>query len=606
MKAKKLPAKGVVWDLSDLYSGLTDPKIEKDKKQITSLTKTFIKKYKGKINPPSGKTKLTASLLLSALTDIEKIDTKLYIYLNYASYLFSQDTVDPKINAFVTESDEFSNNISTQLRWFMLEWQALDDSSAKKLIADTKLKNHQHFLAHSRVFSKYRKNEAEEIIMTKLSMTGAEAFVRFYDETSSTETYTLKVAGKKQTLNYSQISSIIKSHPSRTLRKQASEAYSEVLKQKAHFYTYTLNNLLLDKKITDEIRGYSYPEQATFLSYEVTPKMVEALVSSTKGRHNISHRFYKTKAKLQGYDKLYEWDRYSPIYPNISQKYSWEEAKRLVLESFSEFSPEFAQIAKMFFDKGWIDAEVRANKKGGAYCSYNVSGLHPYVLVNFNGEVDDVSTLAHELGHAIHAYLSRGNNLLQFYPSTATAEIASIFCESILFEKLFANTTDKKVKINLLANSIQGSFATIFRQTAFYEYEKLIHQHRREKGQLTTQDFNNYFQGILQPMFGKSLILTADHAYWWMPILHFYHYNFYVFTYAFGEALTNALYALYKQKGEAFVANYTKALKLGGSRNPQEIVKLMGKDITDPNFWNEGLDLLDARVKLFETLANQL
>lgn len=595
------PAKGIRWNLSDLYSGIKDPHITKDKKVISSLTKAFIIKFKGKINSPA----LSAPFLLKALKDVEEIDEKIYIYLNFASYLYAQDSMSDSNRKFYEQAEEFATLISAQLTWFMLEWQKLEDKTAKRILGNPLLKNYHHFLTHARIFAKFRLTEPEEIIMTKKSMTGADAFVRFYDETSSAQAFDLEIEGKIQKLNYSQISAIIKSHPNRTLRKKAAEVYSQVFKEHAHFYTFTLNNLLLEKKVNDEIRGYNYPQQATFLSYEVNPQIVNSLITSVSKRYTISHRFYKAKARLQNYDTLYEWDRYSPVYPDASQKYSWNEAQMLVLEAFEAFSPQFCEIAELFFKNGWIDAEVTPNKRGGAFCSYNVPSKHPYVLLNFTGEVDDVSTLAHELGHAIHAYVSRDNTLLQFYPSTATAEIASVFCESILFDKLFSNTQDKKVKLNLLANKIQGSFATIFRQSAFYNFETKIHEHRRKNGTVSIEDFNKYFQQTLKPMFGNSLTLTEDHAYWWMPILHFYHYNFYVFTYAFGEALTNALYAAYKQQGSSFVKNYTEALQLGGSKAPDEIVKIMGKNIADPNFWDEGLDLLDLQVKDFEILAKQ-
>lgn len=592
---KSIPAKGIRWDLGYLYKSIDDKAIMRDKKLIETLSKQFTKKYKGKINSP----KLSAPFLSQAIKEIEALDEKLYILGNYSSYLHSQDTKSEKIGAFYQETKEFSNKISVGLIWFMLEWQQLDNSVAQKLIKSPSLDRYHHFLEQARAFAPFRKSESEEAILTQKALTGSGAFARFYDETSSQERFAI---GTKK-LTMSQLSPILKSHPSRNTRKQASESLTQVLKNHAHFYTFTINNLLLDKKVNDEIRGFKYPEQATFLSYEVDPKVIGTMVKAVTDRYSISSRFYKAKSNLLK-QKLYEWDRYSPLFPERKKQYSWEEAKSIVLDSFKAFSPVFFETAKLFFDKKWIDAEITPNKRSGGYCSYSVPSKNPMILVNYSGNYDDVSTLAHELGHGIHAYLSRQNSLVNFYPSTATAEIASVFCESVLFERIYSQTNDPKLKLNLLANKIQGGLATIFRQTAFYLFEKDLHTHRREKGELSSSQINNYFQERLKPMFGQSLALTQNHGYWWMPVLHFYHYNFYVFTYAFGEALTNALYEIYRENSNNFVPNYIEALKLGGSKSPAEIVASLGIDISSPKLWKKSLDLVENQVTEFERLAN--
>ncbi|KKQ75945.1 MAG: PepF/M3 family oligoendopeptidase [Candidatus Woesebacteria bacterium GW2011_GWB1_38_5b] len=589
--AKNQPPK---WDLRDFYKNTNDSQIQKDQKLIKKLASDFIKKYKGKINSP----KLTPDLLLSSLKDIERLDETLYILQNYAYYLHAQDSKDSKIGQFYQQIEEFGNKSTSELLWFLLEWQKLDNKHAQKLLKGPLLSTYKHFLSHARAFTPFRVSEAEEIILTKKSMAGSQAFIRLYDETSSQERFALG----KQRLTMSQLSPILKSHPSRSTRKQASEVLTQVLKKHSHFYTFTLNNLLLDKKINDEIRGYDYPQQATFLSYEMEPKVVETMTKVIEQRYDISERFYKTKAKLLK-QKLFEWDRYSVLYPNDKIEYSWEEAKEMILKSFKQFSPVFYETALKFFDNGWIDALITPNKRGGGFCSYSVPAKHPMILVNFAGTHDDVSTLAHELGHGIHAYLSRGNTLNNYYPSTATAEIASIFCENILFDQVYSQITDKKVKLNMLANKIQGGLATIFRQNAFYLFENDIHNHRRQKGELATSDINNYWQHRLQPMFGKSLTLTQNHEYWWMYVLHFYHYNFYVFTYAFGEALTNSLYEMYRENPKTFVPKYLDALTKGGSQNPKEILSSFDVDLNSSDFWNKSLNLLEEYVEDFEKLV---
>lgn len=598
--SKSVPAKGVRWNLSEIYTSLKDPQIAKDKKQIEKLTSEFIKKYKGKINNKG----LTSKKLLEAIKDSESLDSKIYFLENFAGYHYSLNSKSESVKKFYAEIDEFSNDNGSKLKWFLLEIQALPEDLFKRLLNAKELASYRHYLKHIRVFSKYKLSEPEEIIITKKNLTGSSAFVNFYDEALSAEMFDLNYKGKSKKLTYSEIADLMKSNQDRKLREVASNIYTKNFKEKEHFYTFILNNLLLDKKISDEIRGYKYPQQATFLSYEVEPEMVEALKKSVQKRYPLVERYYKSKAKLLKLDKLFEWDRYSAPFPEESFKYSWEDARQIILTSFKRFNPEFAKIANLFFKNGWIDAEVRSNKKTGAYCSYNIPSHHPYVLVNFMGGTDDVTTLAHELGHAIHAYLARQNSVANFWPSTATAEIASVFCESIVDDLLIKQNTNKKIKINMLASKIQGSFATIFRQIAFYDFEMKLHDHRKTKGNLSTEQISNYFQQSLQPMFGKGLTLTDQHQFWWMPVLHFYHYNFYVFTYAFGEALTYALFEKYKQSGDAFIEKYKKALSSGGSKTPKEIVKVMDIDITDPSFWNRGIDLIEDQVNEFEQLIS--
>jgi oligoendopeptidase F len=595
-------AKDIHWDLSDLYQSIDDPKIEKDKEGLTKLVDQFIKNYKGKINSPS----VSSKLLLQSIKDSEEIDSRTYLLYDYAAFLHSADTKDEKVGKLYQEMTEFVSNTSARLVWYLLEQQKLPEKKAAALKNSPELKLYKHYLEFNRAFAPFKLSEQEEVIITKSSQTGAEAFVRFYDEKLSKEQLELTISGKKKQIPLNQIGPFLNAHKDRKVRQNTAIGLTKVYQQNAHFYTYVLNTLLLDKKMKDEIRGYTYPQQPTFLSYEVSPEIVQAMTSAIQKRENISQKFYTQKAKLLKQGVLHEWDRYSSIYSEVKDSHNWDDAKRIIHNSFSEFDPEFAQIAQEFFDKNWIEAESRANKRTGAYCSYTIPNHHPYVFMNYNDGVGDVSTLAHELGHAIHGVLAKKNSLYNFHPSTATAEIASIFAESITFDYLFKNTTNKKLKINLLADKIQGSFATIFRQNAFYLFELDIHKHRREQGELTTEHINNYYQSRLQPMFGKSLKLTPGHSYWWMNIAHFYHYNFYVFTYAMGEALTNALYAQYKLEGKPFIERYKKALASGGSLSPIEITNMMGVDITDSEFWNKGLDLLEEEVSEFEKLVKSV
>lgn len=587
------------WDLSDLYKGIADPKIAKDKAKTEKLTASFIKNYKNKIKSLS----LTPKTLLRALNDREQIELTLLHYLSFASLLHSTNTSSPKVGHFYQEAREFGNKIQTQLIWFELEWLEIPKVRAQKLLKSPLLSKHKHYLAHTRVFKPFTLNESEEIIMSKKSQSGGSAFVRLYDELQTSLEFELKIDKKVLRLNFSELAHYLTKHPKREIRKSAADSLSKALANNSKTSSFILNTLLLDKKISDEIRHHASPVDATLLSYEVNQKTVNTMTSAIEKNYFTAERFYKAKKRILKLESLHEWDRYSSLFPQVDKQFTWVEAKELVLESFAEFSPIMHDTAKLFFDKRWIDAGIYTGKVSGGYCSLGTPKNHPYILMNFTGQIRDVSTLAHELGHGIHAYLSREQNLYEFHPSTAVAEIASIFAESIVFDKLYSSQTNKKLKINMLGDKLQEIFATVFRQNAFFLFEKDIHAHRREKGELSTKEFGDLFQKRLQDSFGNGVILTENHKLWWAPIAHFYHYNFYVFTYCFGELLTLALYSNYKQSSKSFIDNYLKALSLGGSLPPNELTKMMGIDIGNPNFWSKGLGLINSYVDEFEKLA---
>lgn len=588
---KQVALDGADWDLGELYSSVVDPKIVRDKQDVRRRTGDFISKFKGNID------KLQPKQLKLAISSIERIYEKLYLYANYASYLHAGDTSSQQIGKFYQESNEFVSEISSRLLWFEIEIQQIPDKAFNDLISSIELKKFAHYLVQTRKLKPFKKSLKEEEIINKMSQTGAQAFVRLYDETSAAERFVL--GGKQK--NYAEVVSVLKNSHFRDERKSASDALTRTYKQKAKLYTYMLNTLILDKKISDEIRGFEYPQQSTFLSYEIDKVAVENLVKTVENNYQLSARYYQIKSKLLGY-KLYEWDRYSLLSDKPSIKISWESAKKIIIESLENFDISFAQIAQKAFRENWISSKALPNKKGGAFCSYCVPSRHPYVMMSYTGTTEDVMTLAHELGHAIHAYLSRQNTLLNYYPSTATAEIASVFCESLVFDALFKKAAGNGEKIDLLASKIQGDIATIFRQVSFYLFELQVHTHRRQNGELSTKEINQYFQSTLQEMFGAGLTLTNRHKYWWMPVLHFYHYNFYVFTYAFGKALSLSLYKSYKNNEGEFIANYKKALSMGGSESPREITSKMGVNITEPGFWQEGIDLLGNYIDELESL----
>jgi oligoendopeptidase F len=592
-------AKGVVWNLDNLYKGINDPQIGLDIKEINIKSNNFGKKYRGKIL----KGGMTQNELKEAIVMYENILTKVAIYGSFAGLLQAKDSVSDKINNFYQKAEEYSNTISNILMFFELELLEIPEKSINKYLESPELENYKQFLTRILKFKIHTLKENEEIIINKKNQTGASAFIRLYDQISAELEFPLEIDYKVKNYNYSEITNILSGHKDRKLRESSAKSITSVYKKNARTFAYILNTLLHDKKITDDIRNYKFPQESTFLSDEVDAKTVVSMTDTIKSNYQLSEKFYKTKSKILGAE-LFEWDRYSIIYPEIDEPvYTYEEAKDLILNSFMEFSPVFYEIAKKFFDNNWIDAELSKGKKSGAFCAYTVPTKNPYILTNFTGKANDVRTLAHELGHAIHGYLSKEQTLLNFWPVTPFAEIASIFCENLVFRKIFESTYDTKQKINLLGGRLQEIFATIFRQNAFYLYESELHKLRREKGELNVDELSDNFQKFLQPMFGKGLTLSKGHKYWWIAIAHFYHYNFYVFSYAFGQSLSNALYGHYLDDGDDFTNRYIDVLKKGSSSELNELIKMLDVDIHRQSFWEEGLEPIAEYIKEFEDLT---
>ncbi len=589
----------VQWDLTEFYTSIRDPKINKDIEKVGKLISEFNKKYKGKVNAPD----ITPEKLSEILEEYIEIAKQSYPYENYAGLLFAKNSTDSAIGALHQHINEIDAKYSADLLWFSLERKQWSEETARKMINSPVLSKYKHFLEFERVLIPHILSEKEERILNLFSPVGASAFVRLYEETQSNTEFELEIDEEVKKMSLSEINKHMSFHEDRAVRQKATEVVAKKFEANKLPYTFILNTLLLDSKIGDEVRSFKYPQESTFLGYEIKPETVSNMVKAVEAGYPIVERFYKAKAKILNLEKLHEWDRYSAIYPSAKKEFSWEEAKGLVLTAFERFDKKFAEIAKEFFDKGWIDADITKGKQAGAFCSSGIPSEHPFILMNFTGELNDVLTLAHELGHGIHAYLSREQSIFEFHSSTAIAEIASIFAESLVFDLLQEKINSEEVKVNLLAEKLQGSFATVFRQTAFYMFESDIHAHRREKEELTTEEFSSHYQKRLQKMFGKGLELSEGHKYMWMPISHFYHYDFYVFTYAFGELLAAALYARYKKEGKKFISSYLETLSLGGSKDPYELTKAMGVDINEENFWENGLELLDGYVTEFEKLA---
>ena len=420
------------WNLTEHYSGIDDPKINKDIQKVRELIDSFNLRHKGKINSPN----ITPAKMAKVFEQFIEILELAHKYEIYAGLLHAKNSIDPAIGAFYQHISEIGAKDNADLLWFPLERKEWSEERAREMINSTELAKYKHFLEFERVFIPHILSEKEERILSFFSPVGSQAFVRFYDETQGHTEFELEVNGRFQKLSLAEVSKIMSYHEDGSVRERATKVVAESFKSNSLTYTFILNTLLLDSKIEDEVRGYKYPQESTFLGYEVMPETVSNMTEEVEANYSTVERFYKAKARILGVEKLYEWDRYSDVYPLATKKVSWEEAKSLVLAAFEKFDSGVAAMAVEFFDKGWIDAEITKGKQNGAFCSYGTPSTHPFILVNFTGELSDVLTLAHELGHGIHAYLSKKQSILEFHSSTAVAEIASVFAESLVFDLL--------------------------------------------------------------------------------------------------------------------------------------------------------------------------
>jgi oligoendopeptidase F len=425
--------------------------------------------------------------------------------------------------------------------------------------------------------------------------TGARAFKRLFDQITSAATFTLD--GKEMT--QSEILSSLYSSD-RSTRKAAASAFSAGLEKNIDTVTFIYNTLLQDKNVKDRLRSYSYPEQSRHLSNELTPEIVETVVSACTDGYDVVNRYYKIKKEILGLSELYHYDRYAPLFES-KEKVLWPQAKSTVLSAFADFSPTMSSTAQEFFDKNWIDAAPRNGKRGGAFCAYITPDLHPYVLQSYMEKSRDVMTLAHELGHGVHSSLSRVQTYFNFHGTLPLAELASTFGEMLVFERLLQSSSPDE-RLALYAGKIEDSFATIFRQASMYRFEQSIHRHRREKGELTKADYAGYWQSSIQAMFGDSLILEDEHQSWWSYVGHFVGTPFYVYAYSFGELLVLSLYQKYKQEGAAFTEKYLDLLRAGGSLTPQQLMDKVQVNLADPAFWHGGIKVLEQEVADFENL----
>ena len=584
-------AQDVLWNLGDLYSGGEDPHLEKDLAESDKKADGFASSYRGRV------AELEAADLARAIEQYEQIlepsgKAGTFTYLNW-----STNTEDPARGALLQRLQEHSSRLQQKLLFFELEWAHVDEERSGKLLADPALARYRFWLNLTRRYRPHLRSEAEEKILAEKSVTGRSAWVRFFEEVHSGARYTLEGQELPQQSVLTKLYD-----PDRVQRKRAAEAFTQGLQNMKRVNTYVFNNLLADKASDDRLRNYPSWISARNLANQIDDATVEALVQAVTGRYAVVARYYDLKKKLLGLEELFDYDRYAPL-PSASRRYQWQEARQMVLEAYSGFLPEMGKIAETFFTNSWIDAAVRPGKRGGAYSHGAVPSVHPYIFMNFEGSPRHVMTLAHEMGHGVHQYLAREQGILLADTPLTTAETASVFGEMLVFQKLMSLEKDPQIRLSMLVQKIEDTFATVFRQTAMNRFEAAIHTARRSEGELTAEHFGELWMKTQNAMFEGSVTLSEDYGVWWSYIPHFIHSPGYVYAYAFGELLVLALYARYQDSPEGFPAAYRDLLAAGGSNWPEELVRPLGVDLKDPGFWDKGLSMIEAFVQQAEEMA---
>jgi oligoendopeptidase F len=586
----------VRWDLSALFSGMDDPRIEETWRTAMRRADAFAETYRGKIEAAD----LDATTLARAIREIEAIYNEVAKPMGYANLLFSTDSGDPKVGAFMQKQREKGTELSVKTLFFELELQAADAKLIERLLLSDELANYRHFVEATRVYSPYRLSEKEEIILEETANTGSRAWVRLFEELTANQVFKVRMPGEEEKDATEQEVLALLRHPDREVRQMGADSLTAGLQELQRVLVFNFNNLLQDKSVEDRLRGYEYPEQSRHLSNELDKETVDLVVRKCKENYGLVARFYKVKREILGLPELTHIDRYAPLFPS-EEKVGWDRAREIVLTSFGTFSSTMEQKAAEFFDKNWIDAEPRKGKQGGAFCAYNTPDTHPVVFQSYLNKMDDVMTLAHELGHGVHASLSRAQSYLNFHGTLPLAELASTFGEMLVFEKLVAGASTKD-KIALYADKIEGVFATVFRQAAMFSFEQRSHQARRKEGEQTAEQIGEIWQQEIQAMFGDSVKIGDQHRIWWSYVGHFIYAPFYVYAYSFGELLVLSLYQMAKADGPGFADKYIEVLRLGGSLSPQELMAIVGVDLKSPEFWDGGFAAMEKLVTEFERL----
>ena len=594
--AQALPATGaeeIRWQLAELYDSPGDPAIDRTLAEALDFAREFEQTYRGRV------AQLSPAEFASMMEDLERH----YISSSrpgiYAHLLHSLDTRDHAAGRLVMRNREAGAERGRHLVFFGLEIAQLTDEQCAALFADPRAVRYRHTVEQERRYRRHQLSEVEERLLTEISPTGTGAWTRLFEELCSAVRVETPSGDVPLATALAQLR-----EADRSVRERASHAITAALRRDVRTRAYIFNVVLQDKAIGDRLRSYPTWISSRNLANETSDASVQALIEAVTGRYDLVARYYHVKRRLLGLDELREWDRYAPV-DEVTRRIGWADARDMVLGSYHRFSPRAGRIVQDFFDRRWIDAPVLEGKEGGAYCAFATPDLHPFVMLNFTGQLNDALTLAHELGHGLHDVLAASrNHIFDYHPPLTLAETASVFGETLTFDAVMSQEPDPRVRLSMLCHQVEDAFATIFRQVAMNRFEDAVHTARRSEGELSVEQIGARWQECVQAMFGGSLTLTDEHEAWWSYVEHFVHVPGYVYAYAFGNLLALSIYQRYREVGgPEFVESYLDFLASGGSMAPEEAVRKVVLDITDPGFWDAGLDILAGMVAEVERLA---
>ena len=586
----------VGWDLSDLLDGdQSDPVAAVDAMlaEAQQRADAFAERYAGKI------AELDGPGLAEAMTELGSLQEIVAKAGSFSGLYFSTDTADPVRGALFQRVQEKATPIETKLLFFELEWAAIDDDRADELLAADGLDFCRHHLRTARRYRPYLLSEPEEKILAEKALTSRNAWGRLFEEQVAALQVQIEDGGEPVSLEVA----LAHLHSAdRTERAHAAERVTAALEPGLRTRGFVFNTLLADKMVDDRLRGYQHWLASRNLANEASDESVEALVTAVRNRYELPRRWYRLKAQLLGLDRLKDYDRMAAV-TDENPIVRWPEARDLVQDSYSNFSPVLGDLVHRFLNEKWIDAPVRPGKRAGAFCAYTVPSVHPYVMLNWTSRRRDVLTLAHELGHGVHAALGGQQGIYHFATPLTLAETASVFGESIVFGRLVEQAETPESKLSLLAESIEGSIATVFRQIAMNQFEARMHNERREAGELSLDRIGDLWQQSQEELLGDAVEVTEGYRSWWSYVHHFVSVPGYVYAYAYGQLLALAVYGRYEEEGESFVPAYIDLLSAGGSRSPEELGEIVGIDLADPGFWDSGLALVERQLDAAEQAA---
>ncbi len=590
-------AQSIRWDLSDLFASHDDPRIETTLSECRENAESFAEQFRQAMAEPQS---LSAETLLTALQSLEKIYEALGRVGSYAGLLYAADTAKPEYQDLEQRVEQRGTEIRNLLLFFELAWLKVDDKVANKLISAPRLKSHQHYLTSLRRYRPHTLSELEEKLINEKDNTGRNAFGRLFSELTSSLTFKFERDGNSEELNLSQMLSLLHD-PDRALRQRAMETVYAGLAPHGQLLTFIYDNLIQDHLTTDRLRDYRDPMAPRHLSNEIDGAAVKTMMKVSEANYDLAQNYFRLKAKLLKLPKLALYDQYAPVGSEV-RPFAYDRAKQVILDAFESFDPSFRQLAGEFFAKNWIDAEIRKGKRGGAFCASPSPQLHPYILCNYDDNLRDVMTVAHELGHGLHGCLSRKQNYFNYDTPLTTAETASVFAEMLVFDHLLAQQSDPQVQISLLAGKLEDIFATVFRQNVLTRFEELAFAARKEK-RLTPDAVGQLWIEANGKYYGDAVDMPDGYRWGWSYIPHFIHSRFYCYSYVFGQLLVLALYRMYKDEGKTFVPKYLALLEAGGSDTPDALLAPLGVNINDAEFWQKGFEEIRGLMNMLQLLT---